>query len=125
MGLRRKTDEVYDFQLTDTELDILHHVDNKDIRQILKREGAGITATTRAYRAMAARLHAERIMYQEALVLRAVTDQVASMQEAEQVIVGQKKMIGELERELEKTRRDNIKAIAAPAMVIHSDPTGH
>lgn len=124
MGLR-KTEAVHDFQLTDAELEIAHQIGNADLKQILRREGgAAIGTHTSAFLKLAARVRAERILHQELILLRAAKEQLASLTEAEESIAVARKEIRSLERELEKERSAHVKELAAPAMVVHAEPTG-
>lgn len=123
MGLR-KTDAVYEFQLTDAELEIAHHVDSQDLKKILRREGAAIGKHTNAFLKLAARVRAERMLHQELLLLRAAREQLVALAAAEEIIAENNKQIRALQKELEKERVNHTKELAAPAMVVHSEPTG-
>lgn len=123
MGLRR-TETVHDFQLTDAELEIAHHVESPDLKKILRREGAAIGKHTNAYLKLAARVRAERLLHQELLMLRASKEQLVALAVAEETIAENHKQIRALQKELEKERANHMKELAAPAMVVHSEPTG-
>lgn len=123
MGFR-KSDTVYEWQLTDAELDIVRQLSDPDVKRIVKREGAGLGVHTAAYLKLVARLRAERLVYQELQALRAAREQVASLVEAEVTIATQRSQIHQLEKQLEIERSEHTKELAAPAMVVHSEPTG-
>lgn len=123
MGFRR-TEGVQDFQLTDAELEIAHQIDSPDLKKILRREGVSIGAHTTAYLKLVARVRAERLLNQELLLLRDTREQLVNLTHAEEIITEANKQIRGLERELEKERAQHVKELAAPAMVVHSEPTG-
>jgi hypothetical protein len=124
MSFRRSDDVVHDFQLTDAELEIARQVQNGDLRQIMKREGAGLGRHTQAYLKLAARVRAERVLHQELLLLRAAKEQLTSLAAAEEIIADNHSQIRALQRELERTRNEHVKELAAPAMAVHAAPTG-
>ncbi len=121
MGLR-KTDTVYEWQLTDDELEIASQIGNADLKKILRREGVAIGRHTAAFTKLTARVRAERMLHQELAMLRAVKDQLVTVEQAEITITAQARQINQLERELEKERNNRVKELAAPAMALHSVP---
>jgi hypothetical protein len=116
----RRSDDVHEFQLTDTELEIAHQIQNGDIRQILRREGAGLGKHTQAYLKLAARVRAERLLHQELLLLRAAKEQLTSLAAAEEIIAANHSQIRSLQRQLERERKEHVKELAAPAMAVHA-----
>lgn len=124
MSFRRSDDDVHNFQLTDAELEVAHQVQNGDLRQILKREGAGLGRHTQAYLKLAARVRSERVLHQELLLLRSAKEQLTSLATAEEIISANHAQIRSLQRELERVRSEHVKELAIPAMAVHAAPTG-
>lgn len=123
--------ETYDFQLTDKELEVLEGAKiPADARKLLRREGAEVA--TSAFLKAAARLRAERTFYEELHALRSIQNELQQVEAARrelaaqaELLEGRQKQIENLEAELRRTKNQQVRELAAPAMAVNAEGTQH
>jgi alkyl hydroperoxide reductase subunit AhpF len=87
---------------------------------VMRSEGAALTLTTRGLADIAARLHAQRRVIEESLMLEQAEGQLADVAELRATIKQRDTEIAQLHAEVEKMRNKYIAKVAEPAMAQHA-----
>jgi hypothetical protein len=120
----RNRGDIYDFQLTDRELEIL--TDQKvpsSIRAVIRRDGSDVGAVTRAYWRGAARLRAERAFLEEGEGLLDAQNRLAKRETEKQQIAALERENTKLSKEVVSLREERNRLVAEPAAAVSAAGT--